>query len=57
MSAFSSRQQYSRGAKYMDLYFERYHGVLEYMERTRALRQEQGYVETLERTPPLPAGY
>ncbi|KJT35165.1 diaminopimelate decarboxylase, partial [Salmonella enterica subsp. enterica serovar Heidelberg str. 622737-11] len=34
--------------KYMDLYFERYPGVLEYMERTRAQAKEQGYVETLE---------
>ena len=33
--------------KYMDLYFERYPGVLEYMERTRAQAKEQGYVETL----------
>ena len=32
----------------MDLYFERYPGVLEYMERTRAQAKEQGYVETLE---------
>ena len=32
----------------MDLYFERYPGVLDYMERTRAQAKEQGYVETLE---------
>ncbi len=32
----------------MDLYFERYPGVLEYMERTRAQAKEQGYVETLD---------
>ncbi|MGQ7148581.1 DNA polymerase, partial [Escherichia sp. SS-MK2] len=29
-------------------YFERYPGVLEYMERTRAQAKEQGYVETLD---------
>ena len=32
----------------MDLYFERYPGVLDYMERTRAQAKEQGYVETLD---------
>jgi DNA polymerase-1 len=32
----------------MDLYFERYPGVLEYMERTRAQAKEKGYVETLD---------
>lgn len=32
---------------YMDLYFERYPGVLRYMERTRVLAREQGYVETI----------
>jgi DNA polymerase I len=32
---------------YMDRYFERYPGVLEYMERTRKQAHEQGYVETL----------
>jgi hypothetical protein len=36
-----------RGAAYIDVYFERYPGVREYMERTRALAHEQGYVETL----------
>jgi DNA polymerase-1 len=29
------------------VYFERYPGVREYMDRTRALAHEQGYVETL----------
>ena len=33
--------------QYMDRYFERYLGVLEYMEQTRALAKKQGYVETL----------
>ena len=33
--------------RYMDRYFERYPGVLAYMERTRALAKTQGYVETL----------
>ncbi len=32
----------------MDLYFERYPGVLGYMERTRAQAKEKGYVETLD---------
>ncbi len=32
---------------YMDRYFERYPGVLQYMEHTRVLAREQGYVETL----------
>ncbi|MHB9042344.1 DNA polymerase I [Acidithiobacillus sp.] len=32
--------------QYMDRYFERYPGVLEYMEQTRALAKKQGYVET-----------
>ncbi|WP_112219474.1 DNA polymerase I [Legionella quinlivanii] len=32
---------------YMDCYFKRYPGVLEYMERTRRLAHQQGYVETL----------
>lgn len=31
----------------MDLYFERYPGVLSYMERTRVQASEQGFVETL----------
>lgn len=52
MSAFGLSRQLNiprkEAQKYMDLYFERYHGVLEYMERTRAQAKEQGYVETLE---------
>ncbi|WP_017902578.1 DNA polymerase I [Pseudomonas asplenii] len=32
---------------YIDLYFARYPGVREYMERTRGQASEQGYVETL----------
>ncbi|MFT7306707.1 MAG: DNA polymerase-1, partial [Candidatus Azotimanducaceae bacterium] len=51
MSAFGLARQLNiaRGAAqdYIDLYFERYPGVLEYMERTRALAAEQGYVETI----------
>ncbi|NIF34529.1 DNA polymerase I [Enterobacter sp. Cy-643] len=34
--------------KYMNLYFERYPGVLEYMESTREKAKEVGFVETLE---------
>ena len=33
--------------RYMDLYFERYPGVLNYMEKIRLIAAEQGYVETL----------
>ncbi|RMX21615.1 DNA polymerase I [Legionella jordanis] len=32
---------------YMETYFKRYPGVLQYMERTRKQAHEQGYVETL----------
>ena len=32
---------------YIDLYFKRYPGVLDYMERTRKQAHQQGYVETL----------
>lgn len=32
---------------YMDLYFERYPGVRQYMDNTRQLAHHQGYVETL----------
>lgn len=52
MSAFGLSRQLNiprkESQKYMDLYFERYPGVLVYMERTRAQAKEQGYVETLE---------
>lgn len=37
----------SAARAYMDRYFERYPGVLAYMEQTRALAKQQGYVETL----------
>ncbi|MGO2306392.1 MAG: DNA polymerase I [Providencia sp.] len=52
MSAFGLARQLgiARGEaqRYMDLYFERYPGVLRYMENTRLQASEQGYVETLE---------
>ena len=52
MSAFGLARQLNiprkEAQKYMDLYFERYPDVLEYMERTRAQAKEQGYVETLD---------
>ncbi len=52
MSAFGLSRQLNiprhESQKYMDLYFERYPGVLEYMERTRVQAKEQGYVETLD---------
>lgn len=51
MSAFGLSRQLniSRGdaQDYIDLYFERYPGVRDYMDRTRALAAEQGYVETI----------
>lgn len=51
MSAFGLSRQLGipRGEaqRYMDLYFERYPGVLDYMERTRKQASELGYVETL----------
>lgn len=37
----------SQAQIYMDRYFARYPGVLDYMERTRKQASEQGYVETL----------
>ncbi|CAM3770893.1 DNA polymerase I [Xenorhabdus thuongxuanensis] len=52
MSSFGLSRQLGipRGEaqRYMDLYFERYPGVLAYMERTRAQAAEHGFVETLE---------
>lgn len=52
MSAFGLSRQLNiprkESQKYMDLYFERYPGVKEYMERTREQAKELGYVETLE---------
>jgi len=51
MSAFGLAKQLHLGRNeaqlYIDRYFERYPGVADYMERTRALAREQGYVETL----------
>ncbi|WP_249678609.1 DNA polymerase I [Pseudomonas abieticivorans] len=51
MSAFGLAKQIGVDRKqsqaYIDRYFTRYPGVLEYMERTRAQAAEQGYVETL----------
>ncbi len=52
MSAFGLARQLNiprkEAQKYMDLYFERYPGVLDYMERTRAQAKDQGYVATLD---------
>ncbi|CAH0532312.1 DNA polymerase I [Vibrio stylophorae] len=51
MSAFGLAKQLGIGRgeaqQYMDLYFERYPGVLTYMEETRQQASAQGYVETL----------
>ena len=51
MSAFGLARQLHLGRQeaqqYIDRYFERYPGVADYMDRTRALAREQGYVETL----------
>ncbi len=51
MSAFGLARQLHLGRQeaqaYIDRYFERYPGVQDYMDRTRALAHEQGYVETL----------
>ncbi len=52
MSSFGLSRQLNiapgEAKKYMDLYFERYPGVLRYMETTRQSAAEKGYVETLE---------
>ncbi|MFZ4834622.1 DNA polymerase I [Rouxiella sp. Mn2063] len=52
MSAFGLSRQLNiprkESQRYMDLYFERYPGVLDYMERTRNQAAEKGYVETLD---------
>ncbi|ADM96240.1 DNA polymerase I [Dickeya dadantii 3937] len=52
MSAFGLSRQLaiprSEAQKYMNLYFERYPGVQEYMERTRQQAVDQGYVSTLD---------
>ena len=51
MSAFGLAKQLGipRGEaqQYMDTYFERYPGVMQYMEDTRSTAAEQGYVETI----------
>ena len=51
MSPFglASRLGIERGvaAKYVDLYFQRYPGVRRYMDETRQLAHERGYVETV----------
>jgi DNA polymerase-1 len=51
MSAFGLARQIhvDRGEaqRYIDVYFDRYPGVQQYMDRTRELAHEQGYVETL----------
>ncbi|TBN50300.1 DNA polymerase I [Pseudomonas sp. BGI-2] len=51
MSAFGLAKQIGVDRKqsqaYIDRYFARYPGVLEYMERTRAQAAEQGFVETI----------
>lgn len=51
MSAFGLGKQLNIGRKeaqgYIDRYFERYPGVARYMESTRAIAHEQGYVETI----------
>lgn len=51
MSAFGLAKQLGiprhEAQRYMDRYFERYPGVLTYMERTRQQAEQAGYVETL----------
>ncbi len=51
MSAFGLAKQLDIGRKdaqgYIDLYFTRYPGVKNYMDRMRELAKEQGYVETI----------
>lgn len=51
MSAFGLSQQLNiprhEAQKYMDLYFERYPGVLTYMHNTREQAKSQGYVSTV----------
>ncbi|KHS91729.1 DNA polymerase I [Pectobacterium brasiliense] len=52
MSAFGLSRQLniprSESQKYMNLYFERYPGVQDYMERTRQQAAKHGYVSTLD---------
>jgi DNA polymerase-1 len=51
MSAFGLARQLGidrgQAQSYIDLYFERYPGVHRYMEETREIAREQGYVETV----------
>jgi len=51
MSAFGLANQLKISRReaqdYVDRYFEKYPGVLKYMEQTQALADEKGYVETL----------
>lgn len=51
MSSFGLAKQLGVSRKsaqeYIDLYFERYPGVLRYMEETKAFAREKGYVETI----------
>ena len=51
MSAFGLAKQLGidrhSAQHYVDLYFQKYPGVLQYMEQTQALADELGYVETL----------
>ena len=51
MSAFGLAKQLnihrSAAQEYVDLYFDRYPGVKKYMDDTRKLAHDQGYVETL----------
>src|SRR5690606_1070141 len=51
MSAFGLARQLgidrASAQHYVDLYFQKYPGVLKYMEQTQALADEVGYVETI----------
>ncbi|MFA0441059.1 DNA polymerase I [Vibrio sp. 10N.286.49.C2] len=51
MSAFGLSKQLGiprrEAQEYMDTYFERYPGVMQYMEDTRSAASENGYVETI----------
>ncbi|HED18976.1 MAG TPA: DNA polymerase I [Gammaproteobacteria bacterium] len=51
MSAFGLAKQLgiqrAHAQEYVDLYFQRYPGVKAYMDKTRELARDQGYVETL----------
>jgi DNA polymerase-1 len=51
MSAFGLARQLNisraEAQSYVELYFERYPGVRDYMDRTREQAREQGYVETV----------